>query len=543
MNFVQLVLRDAAPLGIELEKRQPPASPTPSARRRPPTVKTLTKLSRAVCTSKAMIDPDLFRGAAILGVNGTKWNDDGAERIFERHLSDANTERPVSVVLAPIETRGVEEAVNVNKRYDRFIELVFCEQSTLGIQLDTESDENVLKVRGLVEGTQSTKCARDCLLDPAVFEGATMLKIDGRGGDRDAIYQRLKTPDRPKAVLFELAPSAIDSEHLKNIRPPLPPTTTRRARDRRASLQMRDRAVFATKSVRKLSVEYQQNHNEDTLMRNVNESIRQLIIEEEDGENKATGSRRTGRALDSSLSASLKQLQISLEEMEELNAQNERENSKHSSSSIGSDETPRAGGGARARRVLQGLRKRRFRRRTESGRSIEEGSEQYSDSALDIDGEFETEEEKNKALDYLKQEAYQACLDAIREHLTVFLQETPDSSYEEWIEELHPENAKSTRNLIRGKSIDHRFYVEDSDHRQLWNSNLGDEGQRNYVHIRDYYSEESSSGRSYSSRSRPRPPPPKAFARSPPPRSTNASGSSNESSQFDKQNDVPQSGD
>ena len=540
MNFVQLILRDAAPLGIELEERQPPASP---ARRRPPTIKTLTKLSRAVCTSKAMIDPDLFRGAAILGVNGTKWNDDGAEHIFERHLSDANTERPVSVILAPVETRGVEEAVNVNKRYDRFIELVFREESTLGIQLDTESDENVLKVRGLVEGTQSTTCVRDCLLDPAVFEGATMLKIDGRGGDRDAIYQRLKCSDRPKAVLFELAPSAIDAEHLKNIRPPLPPRpTTRRARDRRASLQMRDRAVFATKSVRKLSVEYQQNHNEDTLMRNVNESIRQLIIEEEGGEDEATGSRRTGGAPDSSLSASLKQLQISLEEMEALNAQNELENTKHSSRSMGSDETPQTGGGARARRVLQGLRKRRFRRRTESGRSIEEGSEQYSDSALDIDGEFETEEEKNKALDYLKQEAYQACLDAIRDHLKIFLEETPDCTYEEWIEELHPENAKSTRNLIRGKSIDHRFYVEDSDHRQLWNSNLG-EGQRKYVHIRDYYSEESSSGRSYSSR--PRPPPPKAFARSPPPRSTNASGSSNENRQIDKEqnNDVPQSGD
>ena len=523
MNFIQLILRDAAPLGIELEKRPPSSSSASTpARRRPPTVKALAKLSRAVCTSKAMIDPDLFRSAAILGVNGVKWNEDDAEHIFEKYLSDGNMERPVSIMLMPKDSRGVEEAVNVNKRYDRFIELVFRERSTLGIQLDTGTDENVLKVRGLVKDTQSTALCQDCLLDPAIFEGATMVKIDGRGGDRDAIYQRLKCSDRPKAVLFELAPSAIDAEHVRNIRPPIPPT--RGLRDRRASLQMRDRAVFATQSVRKLSVEYQKNHNEDTLMRNVNESIRQLIIEEDDCEAEAAGgSRRNGleASTRSSLSASLKQLQLSVAEMEELNAQNEQAMFKHSSSSIGSEDTQKTKRGARARRVLQGLRQRRFKRRTESGRSIDEGPEQYSDSALDIDAEFESEEDKNKALEYLKKEAYQACLDAIRDHLTAFLSETPDCTYEEWVAELHPENAKSTRNLVRGKSIDHRFYVEDSDHRQLWNQNLDDDGRRQYVHIRDYTED------SYSSR--PRPPPPKAFARSPPPRSASKASDDPES--------------
>ena len=120
MNFIQIILRDAAPLGIELEQRPPSSSSTP-ARRRPPTVKALAKLSRAVCTSKAMIDPDLFRGAAILGVNGVKWNEDDAEHIFEKYLSDGNMERPVSIILMPKDSRGVEEAVNVNKRYDRYI--------------------------------------------------------------------------------------------------------------------------------------------------------------------------------------------------------------------------------------------------------------------------------------------------------------------------------------------------------------------------------------------------------------------------------------
>jgi hypothetical protein len=516
MNFIQLILRDESPLGIDLEKPPPSSSSASTTPRRPPTVKALSKLSRAVCTSKAMIDPDLFRGAAILGINGTKWNDDDAEHVFDKHLSDGNTERPVTVILMPRDARGIEEAVNVNKRYDRFIELVFREQSSLGIQLDTGTDENTLKVRGLVKDTQSTALCQECLLDPEVMEGATMVKINGKGGDRDAIYQRLKCSDRPKAVLFELAPSAIDIEHVRNMRPPISPP--RVSRDRRASLKMRDRAVFATASVRKLSVQYQKNHNEDSLMHNVNESIRQLIIEEEDGA-KAAG---LGNASDTSLSASLKQLQISMAEMEDLNAQNEQAMLKHSNSSIGSDDTPKTLRGGRARRVLQGLRERRLKRRTESGRSIDEDLEKFSDSALDIDGEFESEEDKNKALEYLKQEAYQACLDAIRGHLAAFLEETPDCSYEEWIEELHPENAKSTRNLVRGASIDHRFYVEDSDHRKLWNQNLGDDGQRAYVHIRDYSED------SYSSR--PRPPPPKAFARSPPPRSAHASSDSKDGS-------------
>ena len=54
-----------------------------------------------------------------------------------------------------------------------------------------------------------------------------------------------------------------------------------------------------------------------------------------------------------------------------------------------------------------------------------------------------------------------------------FLREHPDASYNEWIEDLHPENAH-TGILLEGlsKTIDHRFYVEESDHRILWNENL-----------------------------------------------------------------------
>ncbi len=40
-------------------------------------------------------------------------------------------------------------------------------------------------------------------------------------------------------------------------------------------------------------------------------------------------------------------------------------------------------------------------------------------------------------------------------------------SYEEWIADLHPDNAE-----YADGSIDHRFYVEESDHRILWNDTM-----------------------------------------------------------------------
>ena len=49
-------------------------------------------------------------------------------------------------------------------------------------------------------------------------------------------------------------------------------------------------------------------------------------------------------------------------------------------------------------------------------------------------------------------------------HLESFLHDNPTASYEEWISSLHPDNAE-----YADGSIDHRFYVEDSDHRILWN--------------------------------------------------------------------------
>ena len=50
----------------------------------------------------------------------------------------------------------------------------------------------------------------------------------------------------------------------------------------------------------------------------------------------------------------------------------------------------------------------------------------------------------------------------LREHLAAFLARRPAGSYEVWISELHPENA-------RGPELDARLYAEGSLHRRLWN--------------------------------------------------------------------------
>jgi hypothetical protein len=80
----------------------------------------------------------------------------------------------------------------------------------------------------------------------------------------------------------------------------------------------------------------------------------------------------------------------------------------------------------------------------------------------------------------IRREAEAACMRAVKDHLESFLQEHPDASYENWIEELHPENAHEGLLLEGlGKTLDHRLYVEDSDHRKLWNESLTNDNDGN----------------------------------------------------------------
>eukprot|EP00543_Licmophora_paradoxa_P019219 CAMPEP_0202461040 /NCGR_PEP_ID=MMETSP1360-20130828/47432_1 /ASSEMBLY_ACC=CAM_ASM_000848 /TAXON_ID=515479 /ORGANISM="Licmophora paradoxa, Strain CCMP2313" /LENGTH=216 /DNA_ID=CAMNT_0049082935 /DNA_START=82 /DNA_END=732 /DNA_ORIENTATION=- len=97
-----------------------------------------------------------------------------------------------------------------------------------------------------------------------------------------------------------------------------------------------------------------------------------------------------------------------------------------------------------------------------------EQDQNYADHLEECNKELKEEQARQE----MKREAEALCLETINQHLIQFIHEHPTSSYEDWIEELHPEN-------VHNNEIDHRFYVENSDHRKLWNDYLL--GVRNYV--------------------------------------------------------------
>ena len=112
--------------------------------------------------------------------------------------------------------------------------------------------------------------------------------------------------------------------------------------------------------------------------------------------------------------------------------------------------------------------------------SLEE-SQQIADQLEQINKDNEEEEERKE----LVRQAEAACLKTIFFHLLEFLENKQGATYEEWIQELHPENAihkEDRRKLIiesdsfsgedTKTTIDHRFYVEESDHRRIWNDHI-----------------------------------------------------------------------
>jgi len=69
----------------------------------------------------------------------------------------------------------------------------------------------------------------------------------------------------------------------------------------------------------------------------------------------------------------------------------------------------------------------------------------------------------------VRREAVELTLKVIIDHLNEFLVEEPLGTYEEWIQDLHPENANQGKLFSDIQQIDERFYVMESDHRKLWN--------------------------------------------------------------------------
>lgn len=77
-----------------------------------------------------------------------------------------------------------------------------------------------------------------------------------------------------------------------------------------------------------------------------------------------------------------------------------------------------------------------------------------------ISREIIEEQDRNQ----LVRQSQAECMKEVTTHLVSYLGQHPEATYEEWIASLHPDNAEYSDGRI-----DHRFYVEDSDHRKLWN--------------------------------------------------------------------------
>jgi len=122
-----------------------------------------------------------------------------------------------------------------------------------------------------------------------------------------------------------------------------------------------------------------------------------------------------------------------------------------------------------------------------------DNSEHDQKVAAELEKEFEDALEQEQ---YLKlcREASDRCLQAIKDHHQHFLEDHPNGTYEQWIRELHPDNTCAFRQRV---AIDHRFYLSDSDHRNLWNEHLGD-GARAHVPARHLSEKTSSDGSEWS---------------------------------------------
>lgn len=133
---------------------------------------------------------------------------------------------------------------------------------------------------------------------------------------------------------------------------------------------------------------------------------------------------------------------------------------------------------SKAQSVLKDTAKSLFKLPQAVGRTILSVPEAASQQLLNRRGKTSKEkDEHSDTIDFISKEiigdqernelvrtSQSECMKEITDHLFPFLRENPDATYEEWIASLHPDNA----DYADGR-IDHRFYVEDSDHRLLWN--------------------------------------------------------------------------
>uniref|UniRef100_A0A7S4HUN3 Uncharacterized protein n=1 Tax=Odontella aurita TaxID=265563 RepID=A0A7S4HUN3_9STRA len=478
-DYVQLEFDQNKPLGIKTKKRRETGDG-------PMVVTEFSGWGYAanVCR-EVRIDPKVFANAKIIGVNGRD-----VPTVGEAFLN----ERPISIMfrLHPdYNDLPSSRGVGVNRRHGNMVQLVFRESRSLGIQCSKSArhQKGIVEVIRIVRHSQGGEILKSCQLVEELFEGAKVVGVDGKvPKDAKAIYEAIKTPSRPKAILFEIVPPSENGA---------PAERTDRAastRDvqRRASKSLLQSARFATESVRELEgdndCEGLGDADQSEIKKGSFDRTRDLkhSLRELSGESFMRLANTIEEMEKMNTICEMKQMNA-IAETEADNTENkvesDRRTSAHSNVSGGAKATPLI---STARKVLGGFRRgppgagRNKRDPTSSSGSIDDS--EHSVSVMDTE-EFQMADEETQRQMLIK-ESCDACLKAISDHLELFLLETPYVTYEEWIEELHPENAQSRRNLVQGKSIDHRFYVEGSDHRSLWNENLG--GIRSFVPVRDY---------------------------------------------------------
>jgi hypothetical protein len=93
----------------------------------------------------------------------------------------------------------------------------------------------------------------------------------------------------------------------------------------------------------------------------------------------------------------------------------------------------------------------------------------------------------------LVREAHDRCRAEMEQHLDEYLAAHPAATYEDWIQDLHPDNVSDGALFSDMKQVDMRFYVIDSDHRIMWNQAVGDDRQ---VAPRTYQPRQAGAGQS-----------------------------------------------
>lgn len=101
-----------------------------------------------------------------------------------------------------------EDVVVEEDRADKrnVIELVWRERLPLGMNLLTNDESGLLKVVDFPRGSQARVVCERRNLDPDLFEGATVVAVNGTEHEHsEELFDALREPGRPKTVRFRLA--------------------------------------------------------------------------------------------------------------------------------------------------------------------------------------------------------------------------------------------------------------------------------------------------------------------------------------------------